>query len=212
MDKTFYGRPRMNPFFITGLPRSRTAWLANFFTYGPAFCGHDLLKSCRSLDMLEATLESFGTPFAGDSDSGLLVVADAVYRRWPEAKWIIVDRPGEDCLRSYVDHFAVEPYRNQRPPSTLQLVPLFRRLKTALSELLSSLPIENCLAVGFDGLGDEGAVRQLWKFILPDEPFPLARWQMLDAMRVNLIGSKITIETGAQDLAEFDRQALATKD
>lgn len=33
----------MIPFFITGLPRSRTAWLANFCTHGGILCGHDLL-------------------------------------------------------------------------------------------------------------------------------------------------------------------------
>ena len=30
----------MNSFLITGLPRSRTAWLANFLTYGDSICLH----------------------------------------------------------------------------------------------------------------------------------------------------------------------------
>ena len=39
-----------NIFFITGLPRSRTAWLANWFTYGHTFCFHE---ACRKVGKIE---------------------------------------------------------------------------------------------------------------------------------------------------------------
>jgi hypothetical protein len=56
-----------NNFLVLGLPRSRTAWLANFLTYGDITCTHEGLNGC-------ATLEDYKKQFrdsSGDSNTGL---------------------------------------------------------------------------------------------------------------------------------------------
>jgi len=37
-------------FVVCGLPRSRTAWLANFLTYDGLYCHHEGLNGCRNLN------------------------------------------------------------------------------------------------------------------------------------------------------------------
>ena len=46
----------MPPFVVFALPRSRSAWLARFLTWGDWMCGHDELRHCRSLDDVRAWL------------------------------------------------------------------------------------------------------------------------------------------------------------
>lgn len=61
----------MTPFVVFSLPRSRSAWLAWFLTYGDWHCGHDELRHCRSLDDVASwlaqpctgTVETAAAPF-----------------------------------------------------------------------------------------------------------------------------------------------------
>ena len=57
----------MSNFLILGLPRSRTAWLANFMTSDGIQCSHEGLNGCKSLDEYKAKFK----PNSGDSNTGL---------------------------------------------------------------------------------------------------------------------------------------------
>jgi hypothetical protein len=41
--------------------------------------------------------------------------------------------------------------------------------------------------IGFEELASEGIVRQLWSHCLPQVPFDLERWKMLDGFKVEVI-------------------------
>lgn len=53
-------------FLITGLPRSRTAWFAAFFTALGYPCKHEMLRDCESEEDFLAQLQDYG-----NSDCGL---------------------------------------------------------------------------------------------------------------------------------------------
>jgi len=57
----------MSNFLILGLPRSRTAWLANFLTYGDIACSHEGLNGCRTLLEYKGQFKDN----SGDSNTGL---------------------------------------------------------------------------------------------------------------------------------------------
>ena len=40
----------MSNFFITGLPRSRTAWFSTFFTGNNSFCYHEIIRVSDGFD------------------------------------------------------------------------------------------------------------------------------------------------------------------
>ncbi len=90
----------MNPFFITGLPRSRTAWMAAFLTGGDILCHHELMKYCPTREVF---FQSFRHPTLriGNSDSGLPVTG--FQEAFPASKTVIIERHIEDVYNSLHD-------------------------------------------------------------------------------------------------------------
>jgi len=95
----FFG-DSLNPFFITGLPRSRTAWMAAFLTGGDVLCHHELMKFCPTR---ECFYQAFRHPKVriGNSDSGLPLTE--FQRVFPDAPTVIIERDIEDVYRSLHD-------------------------------------------------------------------------------------------------------------
>jgi len=58
-------------FFILGLPRSRTAWLANFMTYEGYHCYHEGLNGCYTMEAYKALLDGNRI---GDANTGLFML------------------------------------------------------------------------------------------------------------------------------------------
>ena len=71
-------------FFVIGMPRSRTAWLANFLTY-EKICFHEGLDGCNNL--LEYT-NKLGTE-NGDSSTALMMFD--IDKLYPDAPKLIID-------------------------------------------------------------------------------------------------------------------------
>lgn len=88
----------MKHFFIVGLPRSRTAWMANWFTYGDSFCFHDGLAGISSKEDYAAKLQSKNASYVGDSDSGL-VFLDLKYL-YPDSPVVVIHRSIVKCQMS----------------------------------------------------------------------------------------------------------------
>lgn len=87
-------------FFIAGLPRSRTAWLANFLTWGNTCCHHDLWGRVRSIEELRTVFDETPAHNVGNSDAGNVLHHEALTQEFPEAKWFIVNRPIDEVHAS----------------------------------------------------------------------------------------------------------------
>ena len=70
-------------FFVAGLPRSRTAWLANFLTYDGSFCYHEGINGCKTIGEYRSKIEG-----KGDACTGLPLID--VERHFPDAKKLII--------------------------------------------------------------------------------------------------------------------------
>jgi hypothetical protein len=81
---------RDQPFFIFGMPRSRTAWLANLFCCDAVHCFHEISK--RPPWDIQKTLESSAKDWVGLSEPNMLVFEEAV-GLYPEARVAVIDRP-----------------------------------------------------------------------------------------------------------------------
>jgi hypothetical protein len=93
----------MRPFFILGLPRSRTAWLANFLCYGPAFCFHEALIGCDSIKSYARRLCAVDAEHVGDSSSGTVFFIDDIMHLFPEARLVVVERNQDECKVSMTE-------------------------------------------------------------------------------------------------------------
>ena len=87
----------MAPFVILGTPRSRTAWLAKFLSYGDVTCHHEPSIHFRSLNDLAAMLRRSGV---GASDSMMTLLWPEILFLAPNVRMVVVLRPMEEVLDS----------------------------------------------------------------------------------------------------------------
>ena len=76
--------PTGRNFFVLGLPRSRTAWLANFLTCDGHFCFHEGIDGCRSIDDYEKKLGHHG-------DSGTAMMMFDMNTLFPDSPKVIIE-------------------------------------------------------------------------------------------------------------------------
>lgn len=86
----------VSPFFVMALPRSRTAWLSTFLTYGGRPCGHDLVVRCSTLAEFEGAMAHH----VGTCETGAMVGWKLIRSKWPKARVLVVQRPLAEVIQS----------------------------------------------------------------------------------------------------------------
>jgi len=85
-------------FFITGMPRSKTAWFSAYFTHDNFICHHEQLANEGLISILihkESDLIREGI-----SDSALLNCWEDITISFSRSKWIIIEREFKECRAS----------------------------------------------------------------------------------------------------------------
>lgn len=94
------------PFVIFGLPRSRTAWLSKFLTYGGSKCHHDALLYLSNVAELKALLAESNV---GLCETALGFAAPLIREMCPETKFVVVCRPIDQVRDSLAKQGWVQP-------------------------------------------------------------------------------------------------------
>jgi hypothetical protein len=147
----------MTPFVVLGLPRSRTAWLARFLSYGGRVCRHEPSVAWRGLE----DLRDFLATGEGAADSMLTLLWPHLRELAPEARIVAVRRSRAQVAASIERMGLAVPQR------------LLRRLSGALWEIEQQPDV---LRVCFDRLGDEHTCRKVFEHCL-GLPFDRAWWE-----------------------------------
>lgn len=152
-------------FVVTGLPRSRTAWLSVALTHGPVRCAHEALLWDKDRSARWAAHGGL----VGNSDSGYLL------NPIPEgAKLIVVRRDPAEALRSYLGLFKSEAHE------------AIRAAWPGLVEQVYKLDAVADLVVGWDHL-DADTGLSIWKAIGADAgSFDRDRWTQLTGMNIQV--------------------------
>ncbi len=85
------------PFIVFALPRSRTAWLAQFLAGNGWQCTHDLVIECDTLAQLQHRLAQ---PMSGTVETGAMLGWRLLRTWFPRAKFAVVRRPVQEVLAS----------------------------------------------------------------------------------------------------------------
>lgn len=145
----------MPPFIVLSLPRSRTAWLSRFLTYGDWFCGHEELRHMRSMDDVHAW---FSQPCTGTAETAGAHWWRLIDRVAPGARILVVRRSVKDVLASLL-----------RLPSVSfdagKLRGVLERLDRKLDQIEARL--DNVLSVNFADLDDERVCAKVFEHCLP---------------------------------------------
>lgn len=156
----------MNPFFVTGLPRSRTAWLANLFTTDQTICWHDR----RFEEALTINPKRVG--FSGPE---LVTQFEHIRELFPKSPWLVVLRNADEALTSF------KLAAGDLLPQDDLLLKFWKDRCHLLSQICTHA---NVTTVAFSELNNEEVIRAIWARILPDIAFDVQRWEMLSKLNV----------------------------
>lgn len=173
------------PFLILGMPRSRTAWLANFLTWGQTTCLHSPINQFGDVAATFRWLKA-GTDGAsrGAADPVISLFPDQVVCHSHGVKFVYVVRNEADAiyagLRAYQGVYA----------NPLELLGTMRVGFDAIKRHVDGLE------VAYESLDDVEVVRHLWDEVIPDTPFPMTRFCMLRNLNVTQNFAKVQTELG----------------
>lgn len=174
------------PFFITGLPRSRLSWLANLLTWRSSFCYHGALAQCACISDLKQLLGSSpdGATQVGDADPLIGCVSKELLRDFPKAKFVFIFRPMAECMEEEMQAVAGMNI------SPLDLSRFLHVTSDGQDDLWALTTAEQKIWISFRDLENQAVVESIWRFCLPDLEFPIERYKMLDCLKVTKFCSK----------------------
>jgi len=166
-------------FFITGLPRSRTAWCSNLFTAGRVYCFHDASRMVTEPPKLhEIVHESrVDADFIGTSDNGLPLTPSSLnwyLERDPEVPVVVIRRPQDEVVRSL--------YKLHQGQIPVKALVQMTDVALAGIKLISSMT--NCMEVKFSDLDSMNVLEGMWKHLIPRVPFDMQRAAALRGLNV----------------------------
>lgn len=137
------------PFVIFSLPRSRTAWLSRYLTYGPWVCGHE---ECRYWRTMEDVKSWFMQPFIGTCETEAMHFWRLLPRVAPEARVVTIRRPVQEVHDSLM--------RLNIGQGGPQLLRYLRNLDSKLDQIEHRLGV---MRIEFSDLVNEEACRLVFE-------------------------------------------------
>lgn len=144
-------------FFITGLPRSRTAWWAVATNTPASRCVHEPLKSTTKFEDVVRIWDRDECRFSGISDSGLSVQLGRVLTE-VKPRTLIVQRDPLDVMTSLYDYL---PFR---PVDVIALKAHIDQCQAAIDEWRGH---ELVKVVPYDALRYRDIVTECFEWLLP---------------------------------------------
>ena len=170
------------PFFILGLPRSRTAWLAAFLTDGPVHCHHELIRQCANPDEYLVRLAATRTPIVGDSSPALALYYPSLREAIGRHK-VVVIRRNKDEARLAHEQMLIEAkvdvakYQEGWPKAE-------EAFETA-ARLAQEFP-----SYKYADLDDQRVMCELTQYCT-GQPFNEERWKLFDELKITAMPAKV---------------------
>lgn len=153
-------------FLILSLPRSRSAWMAHFLSYGRRNVGHDLATYCGSI---QEFLDNFSN-VKGSCETGGMLAWKIIKQRLPTTKLIVVKRELKDVISS-LERFG------------LQVDVAEMQARDVMLDRISSM--EGTHTIWFDMLQDPTVCSWLFEYCL-EEPFDSEWYSQLASLNIQI--------------------------
>ena len=167
-------------FFILSTARCRSTWFANLFTYKDSFCYNEETRYINSWEELVDRIEDRTEEYVGFEDPELLHYINSLYKLFPNATYVLLERDREDCEISMCN-------QSGAPRELVSMK--FDRWNRDLINFKNI--VENYESIRFDDMDDMGEIHRIWKYVLPNITFDIGRWNLLTSLRITVtIGNK----------------------
>ena len=87
----------------------KSAFLANYLTFGDCHCWHDGFDGCDSFEDFKIRMGQGNYRIIGNSDPACLFFWPKLRETYPDAKWVVIRRPLEDVMISASKALAMRP-------------------------------------------------------------------------------------------------------
>ncbi len=169
------------PFLISGLPRSRTAWLSAFFSTSDSLCYHDLTNYLSDPHTVVSHLRAEKCLYAGDSDSGLMFDPDALEFIPEDVPMLLVCREIAEVKASLQKLFGKASF-GKYLRTWEEMLDRYHASREAL--VRRSRAWGNTIAVPYTGLDSEKSVRAIWAHLMPEIPWDSGRWHVFRGLNI----------------------------
>lgn len=157
-----------SPFLVLGLPRSRTAWLANFLTFGEIRCQHEMMSEFSVHGLFEE-LTGTNLRYEGNSDTSAAMFLPDILRYMPDIPIVVVRREPKE-VRFALQNVGMNLTEHQ--------------LRPMIEGLNEAEKLENTITFRFEELSKESTLRAIQEHCGPGEPFDRQRANMLQDFQV----------------------------
>lgn len=155
----------MDPFFVFGLPRSRTAWLSAMLSLGSRICYHEIESECESFADFTKTIRD-----DGNSSTAAWRLLPQLKIRFPKMRYIWVHRKAnklsESCAKAGFPQF--DQYRIEGLWHEAFALGAMNQKTVKIEEVT----MQSCL--------------DIWDHLIPNETFPYRKVQNLIRMNIQL--------------------------
>jgi hypothetical protein len=158
----------MKTFLVTGYPRSRTAWVSQFLTYGPSFCFHEP-NVMFGISRYPSLFEIAATEFVGVAEARAVFFYQRFMDLFPETRVAVIKRDRQEVIDSLTRQ-------------GFDFSGMVDEYETRLKEIE-----KNALVLPFDNLNAQA----LWEHCIPDYPVNKIRLRMLERYQIQLLPEQI---------------------
>jgi hypothetical protein len=147
----------MRPFLILALPRSRTAWISKYLTYGDVHCGHEQLRYARSLGDIQSWLS---IPMTGTCETAAMHHWRLARAICPSLRLVTVHRDPSEIARSLC---ALDTRGSAyfEPRETERVAKRLAQKLWQVAERTDATPID------YEALNSLDGLRLLWEAVMP---------------------------------------------
>lgn len=154
----------MKTFFVLALPRSMTAWMADFLSYDRSFCFHEALSQYLPAE-LPKFFQSIDSEYVGISDTLGAAFIEDLLKFFPGSKVVLIRRPVTEVIYS-LRQFGIQEADN---------------FMYFLDEKLNQIEREYApLVADFHALDPRG----IWEYLFPGVPLDERRMNQLREFNV----------------------------
>lgn len=200
-------------FFITGLPRSRTSWLASLLSMHPgAFCHHDAMRQAVDLEGYKSWLVANAPEharFVGDSDSGLPWAYGKKFERlFPGSRWLFVVRDPMESAESLCRLLNQTPYYGTKQyPSLTECIKTVRDGHDKMWAMVDGMESDRYMLIEYPMLDNVQVCQKMFHHLVPGVAFDAAIWNSMDAVQVGPCTRKIAMDEKRMRQLLSDAQA-----
>jgi len=171
-----------NQFIITGLPRSRTAWLSALFCDRDVVCFHELINKFASLELMKEYIDSLHYKYVGISDSSIGIRKNFYIDNFKYVPFLIIKRDKDEVVKSFSK---VSGLTQKQNAETINLI------ESGINEIK-----QNCdfLEVEYNDLNNEETLKLIFEYCAPEINFDRNKLSIFQNLSITQHRAKVLSE------------------